>query len=109
MICDPTIVAAKARLAVLGEPATIYPDTGDARAVTVVVDRDPPEYREQPRGTSSVFHVEVLNDATLGVAGSEWTPTFQIALPRLRGGSAVRMRLVRAVRQTDGMLVFEVR
>lgn len=109
MAMDVTQVAARHRLAVLGESVTVYPDDGTTRAVTAIVDRQPAEFARQPRGPDTPLHVELLNDAVLGVSGSEWTRTYRIGVARVIGGSAVTLCLVRIVRQSVGLLVFEAR
>lgn len=109
MTIDATRTAGRARLAMLGELVTVYDADGDGRAVTAVVDRQPRVFGDPPRGPSEAMHVELLNDATRGVTGSEWNARWTIDVAPRPGAAAVRKRLVRPVKQSVGMIVFEVR
>lgn len=109
MTLDATQVAGRARLAVKGESVTLYDADGNARTgITAIVNRQPQRFAQQPRGPQGPMEVELLNDVTYGVSGSEWNHRWEIALSEVVGAAPVRKRLLRIVAQSVGLLVFEV-
>jgi len=91
-----------------GEAVTVYPPSAASRSVTGIVNRGQAESSQDRRVASPRITVQLPNDSTTGISGAEWTNRFEIGVPRHRGGSAVRMRTLRAVYQDAAFITWEV-
>jgi len=94
-----------------GESATYKPRTGDTRAITVVIDRHPPEpLPEAPPLVRPAAHVFADNDATTGISTDELdTGGDEISFPPRLDESAADWTIVRLINQDNGMVQLEVR
>jgi hypothetical protein len=81
-----------------GEAVTVHPVGGADRICTAIVTRDPPRLEDRPREEYYPVLVSLRNDTAYGIGAAEWNNRFEITLPRHRGALAVRMRVVRKVK-----------
>jgi hypothetical protein len=94
-----------------GESVVYYPRGGTPRTITAIVDRDPPQSGgdfDEHRGPR--FSIEVANDQQDGIA-SECIDIGgdRVEFAQRKGGTAVKMSIVRIDDQDAGMLRLEVR
>lgn len=93
-----------------GESITYHPAVGADRAISALVYRNgPADLESVPTGMSEVMEIEVLNDATSGIASSEINTggDFLTVAARL-SGATTRRRITRIISQDSEMIRLEV-
>jgi len=102
---------ADSNVAWFGETVVYRPAGGDARTITAVVLRRPPEgLRASPSVLRPYLAVLVKNDATEGISAAELDiGQDSIEVARRVGGTPERMSIARILSQHNGMIELEVR
>jgi len=92
-------------LAAFGQPVTFQPGTLD-RAITAIIKYVTDDATVDPvlRHRSPLVHIKVANDATLGIAASEFADNQTVSVPPRSGATARVMQLARIVK-ADGIWV----
>jgi len=92
-------------LTAFGQPVTFQPGTLD-RVITAIVKYPEDDAVVSPiaRHRSPLIHIKVANDATLGIAASEFADNQTISVPPRSGATARVMQLARIVK-ADGIWV----
>jgi len=95
-------------LAAFGRPVTYQPGTLD-RAITAIVRyvTDDAEILTGARLRTPKVHVKVANDATLGIAASEFADNQTISVPPRPGATARTMQLARIVKANGIWVTYE--
>jgi len=92
----------------LGETVTYAPAGGGGGDITAIVYRDGSYFDKDTRSPRIETAIQVLNDATDGIALASWTNRDTVTLPRCLGGPTVSMRLVKPIHQSPALVVFQV-
>ena len=98
-------------LAAFGESVTYWPAGGGSRAITAVIDRNPPrELDGLPHGHTKEWIVLVANSSTTGISSSEIDcGGDKIEIPARMGEVAQKRRIVNILSQDSGAIRMEVR
>jgi len=108
-IVDQVMLAAAAHaLTLTGQTITYHPDGGSDREITASLSypTDHPQ-DDIERFRNMLIHLEVANNATTGIAASEFTRRDTVTVAPRAGADAVTKRLIRIVRQNVGFVVYE--
>jgi len=92
-------------LGAFGQPIIFQPGTSN-RAITAIVKYPEDDAVVSPiaRHRSPLVHVKVANDATLGIAASEYADNQTVSVPPRSGATARVMQLARIVK-VDGIWI----
>jgi len=100
-------------LDVFGETIIYYPSGGSSREITAIVkSRDMPTGLDGiPRGNSPIFIIQVVNDATKGIASHEIDDSSadKIGLPIRLGQTAQQRPILRLLKHDYAWCLIEVR
>jgi hypothetical protein len=94
-----------------GEPAVYRPNGGDARSITIIVDRGAPQPIERgQKGHTYSMLISAENDSVLGISASEFDPGLdKIDLSIIEGGPLVTRNFSQEKFTHDGgMIIIKV-
>lgn len=85
------------QLAEFGESLTVYtgPDDAVGRSCTGIIHYNDARVVREPRTNEPAVTVKLVNSATEGICGAEWTEDFEVLVPPRPGATPVRKRTTR--------------
>jgi len=93
----------------IGEPAVYHKITGENRSILVIIERQPLETNDQPRGVNQPVKIWGLNDATDGILASEVLTNETITFPEhIDSEETVTKRISKPAGESHGWTILEL-